>query len=173
MCDASTGITDADLAAADQAAHAHCATLFVMNKWDVAQPDLDHVHGLIRAKVRQRPPVEISSAATGEGVQRLLPHALRLYDRMSEHISTHRLNTELRRLAEERPGPRDGMRRLSLRYIVQTGVMPPTFRLDVNDRGLMTRDYGFWIENRLRRAFDLDGIPMIIEVRGRKSQGSS
>lgn len=171
VCDASAGITDADLAAADQAAHAHCATVMVMNKWDVAQPDLDHIQGIVRAKVRQRPPIEISSAATGEGVQRLLPQALRLYDRMSERISTNRLNTELRALAEERPGPRDGLRRLSLRYIVQTGVMPPTFRIDVNDRGLMTRDYGFWLENRLRRAFDLDGVPMIIEVRSRRSHG--
>lgn len=169
VCDASVGVTDADLAAADQAAHAHCATLLVMNKWDVAQPDLDHIHGFVRAKVRQRPPIEVSSAVTGEGVQRLIPQALRLYDQMSERISTHRLNTELRRLAEERPGPRDGLRRLSLRYMVQTGVMPPTFRLDVNDRGLMTRDYGFWLENRLRRAFDMDGVPMIIEVRSRQS----
>jgi len=168
VCDATVGITDADLAAADQAARAHCATLIVMNKWDLAQPDLDHLNGYVRAKVRQRPPIEISSAESGEGVQRLLPAALRLYDRLSERISTHRLNTELRHLAEERPGPRDGARRLSLRYLVQTGVKPPTFRLDVNDRGLMTRDYGYWLENRLRRTFDLDGIPLIIEVRGRR-----
>ncbi len=168
VCDATVGITDADLSAADQAAHAHCATLLVMNKWDLAQPDLDHLHGYVRAKVRQRPPIEVSSAETGEGVQRLLPAALRLYERLGERITTNRLNTELRRLAEERPGPRDGARRLSLRYLVQTGVNPPTFRLDVNDRSLMTRDYGFWLENRLRRAFDLDGIPMIIEVRGRR-----
>ena len=52
--------------------------------------------------------------------------------------------------------------------MVQTGTMPPTFRLDVNDRALMTRDYGFWLENRIRRAFDLDGVPVIIEVRGRQ-----
>jgi GTP-binding protein len=50
---------------------------------------------------------------------------------------------------------------------VQTGVNPPTFRLDVNDKGLLTRDYMFWLENRLRRAFDLDGVPLIIEVRER------
>ncbi len=168
VCDAAEGITDSDLAVADAAARAHCATLIVMNKWDKAQPELDHLHGVVRAKVRQRPPVEVSSATTGEGIERLLPAALRLYDRMSERVSTHKLNTELRRLAEERPGPRDGQRRLSLRYLVQTGTMPPTFRLDVNDRALMTRDYGFWLENRLRRAFDLDGVPVIIEVRGRQ-----
>ena len=54
-----------------------------------------------------------------------------------------------------------------MRYLVQTAEAPPTFRLDVNDRTLMTRDYGFWLENRLRQRFDLDGVPLIIEVRTR------
>ena len=48
---------------------------------------------------------------------------------------------------------------------MQTGEAPPTFRLEVNDRSLMTRDYGFWLENRLRQRFDLDGVPLIIEVK--------
>lgn len=169
VCDATEGITDTDLAVADIAARAHCATVIVMNKWDQAQPELDDLYGIVRAKVRQRPPIEVSSAETGEGIARLLPAALRLYDRMADRISTNKLNTALRALAEERPGPRDGQRRLSLRYLVQTGTMPPTFRLDVNDRALMTRDYGFWLENRLRREFDLDGVPVIIEVRSRRS----
>ncbi len=168
VCDATEGITDSDLSVIDIAAKSHCATLVVMNKWDLAQPELDHLTGVIRAKARQRPPIEISSATTGEGIARILPAALRLHARLDQRFSTKLLNTELRGLAEERPGPRDGQRRLSLRYLVQTGVKPPTFRLDVNDRVLMTRDYGFWLENRLRRALDLDGIPVILEVRTRK-----
>ena len=51
--------------------------------------------------------------------------------------------------------------------LLQTGEAPPVFRLDVNDRSLMTRDYGFWLENRLRQRFDLDGVPLVIEVRTR------
>ena len=51
---------------------------------------------------------------------------------------------------------------------MQTGERPPTFRLDVNDRSLMTRDYGFWLENRLRQRFDLDGVPLILEARSRR-----
>lgn len=168
VCDATEGVTESDLAAMDQAARAHCATLVAMNKWDLAQPDLEHLRGRLRAKTRQRPPVEVCSAVTGEGLHRLLPAALRLYERTRARQSTHVLNTTLRQLAEERPGPRREGRRLSLRYIVQTGVAPPTFRLDVNDRSLMTRDYGFWIENRLRQRLDLDGVPIEIEVRGRR-----
>ena len=168
VCDATEGVTDADLSAVDQAARAHCATILVINKWDLAQPDLDHIRGKVRAKTRQRPPIEVCSAASGEGLHRLLPAALRLVERASERHSTKLLNTLIRELAEERAGPRKDSRRLSMRYLVQTGVSPPTFRLDVNDPSLMTRDYGFWIENRLRQRLDLDGVPVEIDVRERR-----
>lgn len=167
VCDATEGLTDSDLSAVDRAARAHCATLLVVNKWDLAQPDLEHIRGRLRSKSRQRPPIEVCSAATGEGLHRLLPAALRLEERYGSRISTRELNEALRELAAERPGPRRGKRRLSLRYLVQTGERPPTFRLEVNDRSLMTRDYGFWLENRLRRRFDLDGVPLVIEVKTR------
>ena len=114
----------------------------------------------MRAKVRQRPTIEVSSAATGEGIDRILPAALRLYGRS---VAAHLHQAPQHRAAKPRRGAaRDRARarkQLSLRYIVQTGVNPPTFRLDVNDKALLTRDYIFWIENRLRRAFDLDGLP--------------
>ena len=167
VADATEGLTEADLGAVDRAARAHCATLLVMNKWDLAQPDLEHIRGRLRAKSRQRPTIEVCSAATGEGLHRLLPAALRLEERRRARIPTRELNEALRELAAERPGPRKGNKRLSLRYLVQTGEAPPVFRLDVNDRSLMTRDYGFWLENRLRQRFDLDGVPLVIEVRTR------
>ena len=167
VADATEGLTDADLGAVDRAARAHCATLLVMNKWDLAQPDLEHIRGRLRAKSRQRPAIEVCSATTGEGLHRLLPAALRLQERRRARIATRELNEAIRELAAERPGPRKGNRRLSLRYLVQTGEAPPVFRLDVNDRSLMTRDYGFWLENRLRQRFDLDGVPLVIEVRTR------
>jgi GTP-binding protein len=167
VCDAVEGVTDGDLAAAAEAASAHCATLMVVNKWDLAQPDLDDIRERIARKVRQRPPVEICSAQTGEGLHRLLPAALRLYERYGSTLSTNRLNRLLRELADERPGPRSGRRRLSLRYLSQTDQSPPRLRLIVNDPTLMTRDYGYFLENRIRREFDLDGVPIILEVRGR------
>jgi GTP-binding protein len=167
ICDATEGLTDADLRAVDSAARAKCATLLIMNKWDLAQPDLDDITGELRAKSRQRPPVEVCSAVSSEGLHRIIPAALRLYERRRARIGTRELNEAIRELSEERPGPRRGKRRLSLRYLVQVDESPPTFRLDVNDRTLMTRDYGFWLENRLRRRFELEGIPLILQVRDR------
>ena len=33
----------------------------------------------------------------------------------------------------------------------------------VNDPGLVTRDYGYWVENELRRRFELQGVPVDID----------
>ena len=139
----------------------------VINKWDLAQPDLDDIRDRIERKVRQRPPVEVASAQTGEGLHRLIPAALRLHERANLRLSTSRLNRLLRALADERPGPRSGRRQLSLRYLSQTDTGPPALRLIVNDPALMTRDYGYFLENRIRREFGLDGVPIILDVRGR------
>lgn len=168
VADTTEGITEADLAACDQAAQNHCATMIALNKWDLAKPDLADLAGRVRRKSRQHPPIVACSAITGEGLDRIIPTALRLYGKSHTRLSTHDLNSTLRELAEERPGPRKGNRRLSMRFLVQTGVGPPVFRLEVNDRSLMTRDYGFWLENRLRDRFDLAGVPVDIEVRSRR-----
>ncbi len=168
VCDATEGITDTDLAAAEAAVKAGCATVLVVNKWDAAQPELLDLTERIERKTRQRPPLEVCSAVSGEGVHRLLPAALRLYDRYRERVPTGTLNRILRQLAEERPGPRKGGRRLSLRYLVQTGTSPPRFRLDVNDRDLLKRDYVVWLEGRLRRELGFEGVPLVLDIRERR-----
>jgi predicted GTPase len=33
----------------------------------------------------------------------------------------------------------------------------------VSDPGLITRDYGYWVENQLRERFELAGVPVSID----------
>ena len=42
-------------------------------------------------------------------------------------------------------------------------MRPPRFRFFVNDPGLITRDYGYWVENQLRERFELEGVPVSID----------
>jgi predicted GTPase len=42
-------------------------------------------------------------------------------------------------------------------------VRPPRFRFIVNDPGLITRDYGYGVENQLRDRFELEGVPVSID----------
>ena len=52
-------------------------------------------------------------------------------------------------------------------YITQYQTAPPRFAVDVNERALITREFGFYVENRLRRRFSLEGVPLIIDFKGR------
>jgi GTPase len=163
LVDASEGIVEQDVAVAEAARKAQSATLVVLSKWDVSTVDLEDTRREIVSRLRQRPPVVVTSAKTGRGVGRVLDKVEELYDRHASRISTPSLNRFLGELREARQPPsRDG-KRLNLLYGTQVRARPPRFRFFVNDPALVTRDYGYWVENRLRDRFDLQGVPVAID----------
>jgi GTPase len=163
LVDASEGLVDQDLAVADVARAAGCSTIVVLSKWDIATVGIEDVRPRLQRTLRQRPPVAAVSAQTGRGVGRLLDRIEELYGKHTARIATAELNRFLGELREERPGPSKNGRRLNLLYGTQVGARPPRFRLFVNDPGLITRDYGYWVENKLRDRFDLGGVPVVID----------
>ena len=164
LVDASEGLVDQDLAVADVARKAGCSTLVVLSKWDAATIGIEDVRPTLLDRLRQRPPIAAVSATKGRGVERLLDRVEALYAKHTGRIGTGELNRFLQELRAARPGPsRDGRRRLNLLYGTQTEVRPPRFRLFVNDPSLITRDYGYWVENRLRDHFALAGVPVVID----------
>jgi GTP-binding protein len=52
--------------------------------------------------------------------------------------------------------------RLKLIYM-RRSASPPRFALQVNSRTRVTRDYAYFIENRMRARYGLDGVPLIID----------
>ena len=163
LVDSSEGLVDQDLAIADIARKAQCSTLVVLAKWDLSGVTVEDVRPRLEDRLRQRPPMVITSAATGRGIGRLLDRVKALYEMHSGRISTPELNRFLAELRESRQPPSKGSKRLNLLYATQTGVRPPRYRFFVNDPGLITRDYGYWVENRLRDRFDMQGVPVSID----------
>jgi GTPase len=169
VCDATDGVTAQDLRVAELAMQSGCATALVLNKWDLVnddgQPeaDLDHERARVAQKLRLRPRVLTASAQTGRHVQRLLQEALALADRSSNRIPTPQLNRFLSEIQEIRQPPAKQNHRLKLLYMTQTGERPPRFSIQVNSRQRVTRDYAYFIENRLRERYRMEGIPLIID----------
>ncbi|MHB8469214.1 MAG: ribosome biogenesis GTPase Der [Gaiellaceae bacterium] len=163
LVDASQGVVDQDLSVADIARKADCSTLIVLSKWDITDVRIEDVRGHLRRRLRQRPPFLAVSAQTGRGLERLLDAAEALFDKHVRHVPTPELNRALEELRNKRQPPQKAGRRLNLLYGTQTGVRPPRFRIYVNDPGLVTRDYGYWVENELRERFELDGVPVSID----------
>jgi GTPase len=163
LVDASEGLVDQDLAVADLARKAQDSTLVVASKWDIAKVGIEDLRPRLQDRLKQRPPLVAVSAKTGRGIGRLLDRIEELYDKHTSRVPTGELNRFLRELREARQPPSRNRKRLNLLYGTQTRVRPPRFRFFVNDPGLITRDYGYWVENQLRERFDLEGVPVSID----------
>jgi GTPase len=175
LCDATEGgITTEDFRIAELAMKSHCATVIALNKWDVTDTDLEDARARVNAKLRQRPRLMAVSAKTGRGLQRLIAEALDLADRGAQRIATPQLNRFLADVQQVRQPPAKRGKRLRLYYFAQFDTAPPRFALQVNDRSLVTRDYAYFLENRLRERFGLEGVPLVIDIKttgGRRSKG--
>jgi GTP-binding protein len=168
VCDATDGVTSEDLRIAELAMRTRCATLVALNKWDLGGGDLAEAKARLDRRLRQRPRAVAVSALTGRGLRRLVAEALELADRARSRIPTSELNRFLSDVQAARQPPAVRGRRLRLYYMAQYEVAPPRFAIQVNDRGLLTRDYGYFVENRLRDRYGLRGVPLVIDFRARR-----
>lgn len=167
LIDASEGMVEQDLAVADEARKAQCSTLVVLSKWDVTAIQMEAIRPDIAARLRQRPPVVAISAKTGRGLQKLLDRVEELARKHSYRIPTPELNRFLGELTQMRQAPSKGPKKLNLLYGTQIQTRPPRIRIFVNDPSLVTRDYGYWVENQFRERFELQGVPVSIDFVGR------
>jgi GTP-binding protein len=173
VCDATDGVTAQDLRIADLAMRASCATALVLNKWDVTdEPDLQYERARVAQKLRLRPKVLTASALTGRHVKRVLDEAVALADRMRVRIPTSELNRFLGDVVQARQPPAKQNHRLKLIYMAQIGERPPRFAIQVNSRTRVTRDYAYFIENRLRERYGFAGVPLVIDFNERKQRRS-
>ncbi len=167
LIDSHDGIVEGDVTAVEVARKSHCATLIVLSKWDISEITIEDVRPELQRRFRQRPSFITISSQTGRGVSRLLDKVAELYDTYVSRVPTGELNRFLGELKEARQPPSKGGRRLNLLYGAQVATRPPRFRFTVNDPGLVTRDYGYWVENQLRERFELEGVPVAIDFRKR------
>ena len=167
LIDASQGIVEGDITAIEVARKAHCATLVVLSKWDLATVTIEEIRPELQRRLRQRPDFITVSSVTGRGISRLLEKTAELFDRYAARVPTAELNRFIAELKELRQPPAKGNRRLNLLYGAQVASRPPRFRFTVNDPGLITRDYGYWVENQVRERFGLEGVPVAIDFRKR------
>jgi GTPase len=170
VCDATDGVTAQDLRVAELAMRTGCATALVLNKWDISNElDLDYERAHAHKKLRLRPRVLTASAKTGRHVERLLAEAIGLADRSRARIPTPQLNRFLSDSAAARQPPvgsgggAASGHRLRLLFMSQTSERPPRFSIQVNSRVRVTRDYAYYLENRLRERYRLEGVPVIID----------
>jgi GTP-binding protein len=148
------------------------SVVVVVNKWDLVERSGDAVVPFTR-EVRKAlrfmsyVPVLFISALTGEGVDEVIPTALRVQSEREMRIPTAELNRILHDAVSRHAPPSTRGKRLRFFYATQAEVDPPTFVLFVNKAEMVHFSYLRYLENRLRERYAFEGTPVRFVLRAR------
>ncbi len=175
MLDARDGVTRDDLAIMDLVEEAGKGCLIAVNKWDLAEgvdgaTREEYRKALVYASDRIRKyPLTFVSSVTGENVTACLPLLKALDSNLDMKVSTPFLNRIFEKDDPSKVSVPRRMKRPNFLYIVQSGTRPVEFKYFVNDPASVTPLHENFIENRLRDALPLEGIPVkVVFVRSSK-----
>jgi len=163
-----------DLALARMVVEEGRALVIGVNKWDAVKDKKGAVKKLadrLEASLAQIKgiPVVALSAATGQGVDKLMPAVLQAWKLWNTRISTGALNRWLEPVLDDHPPPLNKGRRIKVRYMTQVKSRPPTFALFASQPDAMPESYLRYLVNGLRQRFGLEGVPIRMLVRGPKN----
>ena len=118
------------------------------------------------------------SALKKTGVDELMEAVLDTYERWNMRVATSKLNEWLYMATHENPPPafrgtgaaKYKSTKLKLKFMAQVGIRPPTFMISLNRRKpnekTVPESYIRYLQNRLRRDFGFEGVPIRIVFRG-------
>ncbi|MBM6676812.1 ribosome biogenesis GTPase Der [Olsenella uli] len=174
VVDATVGVTEQDQKVAGMAIDRGCGLVLILNKWDLVETD--HQRDEIVASIDKRlafapwiPTVNVS-ALTGRATDKVLGLAVRAAEAHASQLRTSELNDLLAEIREGGHTRSEKGRRLKIQYATQTGSKPPVISFWCNAPDLVDDNFERFIENRLRRRFDLTGTPVRLKFR-RKTEG--
>ncbi|MDR1016298.1 MAG: ribosome biogenesis GTPase Der [Coriobacteriales bacterium] len=171
MIDASEGLTDQVQKIAAITEDQGKALVVLLNKWDLLEDDLQREQ--IKEHLGDRlifvhyASVLTVSAKTGRNLGQIWPTVWAAFENYRKTIQTSKLNhflTELKATGETLIHKK---KRLNINYVTQTGVRPPVFSFFANHPEIIDDNYRRYLENSLRRAFDLQGTPVRLRFKSK------
>ena len=173
VLDAVEMITAQDRHIAGYIQQATKGAVVLVNKWDLVERkdpgEWDRYLGS-QFKFMSYAPVIYTSAKFGEGVDRVILEARRIYQQRLKRLATAEVNDVVQEAVAAHVRPRQGRKQLKVLYATQAEVNPPTFVFFVNDASLVHFSYRRYLEGRLRQAFGFDGTPLRLVFRTRRER---
>ena len=172
VINAEEGIIEHDKHIAGYAIEAGKCLVIAVNKWDTVGDEasaMKHWKELIKNEFQFAPYAKVVylSAKTKKRIYTLMPAIISSYENSKREIKTSLLNDVIGDAAMLHPAPSYKGRRLKIYFVNQSGMQPPKFTFNVNNKGLVHFSYERYLENVLRDNFDLDGTPIIIQFKNK------
>ena len=175
VINAEEGIIEHDKHIVSYAIDAGKAIVLVVNKWDTITDKDQAIKKWtkdIRAHFQFVPYANIVflSAKTKSRIHTLMPEVIKAYESSTKEIKTSILNDVIREAYMLHMPPSYKGKRLKIYFVNQSGIKPPKFTFNVNNKGLVHFSYERYLENKIRESFDLVGTPIIIQFKNKNGE---
>ena len=170
MIDAADGITAGDIKVAVEAEQMGRGMIFIANKWDLVKGVEQHAFAstiLEKAPTLRFVPIIFTSAATGRGMDKIIPTVLHVEQESQKRIGTAELNKYIENAVEEKHPPARRGKFIKFYYITQAESQPPTFIVFCNYPKEIDPSYIRFLENKFRGSFGFTGVPLRFKFKAR------
>ncbi len=151
--------------------------VLVVNKWDTTlNPNLDikKWKTKIANEFQFAPFVKVVflSAKTKKRIHTLMPEIISAIENNQKEIKTSTLNNVITEAVSLNAPPSYKGKRLKIYFVSETGIRPPKFTFQVNNKNLVHFSYERYLENKIRENFDLSGTPIILQFKNKNEKAS-
>ncbi len=172
VVDAEEGIIEHDKHILSYALESGKAVVIAVNKWDtIANPNEAIKEWNIKMannfQFARFAKVVYVSAKTHKRLKDLMDAIIKAYDNTIQMLPTSLLNDVVMEAVGVHMPPSYKGKRLKIYYVHQTGYMPPKITLEVNNKRLVHFSYERYLENEIRKSFDLEGTPIILQFKNK------
>lgn len=165
LVDASTGIYEQDKHVVGYAIEQNKPIVIVVNKWDLHSHEPDAQQKFteelrILFKFVDYAPIVYLSAKNKSGLKNLFDAIDKCFEDSNKRVPTAILNEVVLNAQIMNQAPDFNGGRLKISYVSQVKAQPPTFVFFVNNPKFLHFSYERYIDNTIRRTFNLDYTPL-------------
>ena len=168
LLDATQGVTEQDAHIAGFILDAGRAVVLAVNKWDAVDA---YQRELVQRSIESRlaflkfAELHFISAIKRQGLGPLWGSIAKAHQAAMRKMPTPQLTRLLQEAVQFQSPKRTGMYRPKLRYAHQGGMNPPVIVVHGNSLEGVTDAYKRYLEGRFRKAFELTGTPLRVEMK--------
>ena len=145
--------------------------LIVLNKWDMTDHDYEKYKEEVRKRFRflHYAPIITISAKTKQRVHKIMDYIVRINENYSQRIPTSTMNEVITKAIRRHHLPSPNGQTIRIYFVTQYDIRPPQIALIMNKPKLLHFSYRRYLTNKLREAFEFEGVPVLFKAKTRGS----
>jgi GTPase len=170
LIDATRGIESQDVNILSLILKNNKGLIVLVNKWDLVEKD-SKTAKLVENEIRERTApfadydILFISAINRQRIFNILELIDKVHNNRIRKISTSKLNEVMQEVVRVNPPPATKGKQIRIKYVTQLPTYTPSFAFFCNLPQYIKEPYKRYLENRLRKNFDLTGVPVRIFFR--------